>query len=157
MLAAPYSRRSLAQSRTKLLPDGQADDVPFENKLTSHRLAFGWWRPVRSGLHPPPRSPVRTGVPRSPTNSPQFAGVSDNGGEIIEHQTCRRRVDTHEKPQPPAILCDELGAHAARPRLFRVRDRILEIDDQRVGLPPHPAHRVLANRTDDPVIRSRNQ
>jgi hypothetical protein len=33
---APYSRRSLAQSRTKLLPDGQLDDVPFEDELTSH-------------------------------------------------------------------------------------------------------------------------
>src|SRR5215207_6303346 len=32
------------------------------------------WRPVRSGLHPPPRIPVRTDVPWSLTNSPQFAG-----------------------------------------------------------------------------------
>ena len=40
-LAVPYSRRSLAQSRTKLLPDGQLDDVPFEGKLTSHGLASG--------------------------------------------------------------------------------------------------------------------
>ena len=37
----PYSRRSLAQSRTKLLPDGQLDDVPFEGKLTSHGLDSG--------------------------------------------------------------------------------------------------------------------
>src|SRR6266481_8698420 len=34
------------------------------------------WRLVRCGLHPPPRSPVRTDVSRSLTNSPQFAGIS---------------------------------------------------------------------------------
>jgi hypothetical protein len=34
------------------------------------------WRPVRSGVHPPPRSPMRTDVFWSLTNSPQFAGVS---------------------------------------------------------------------------------
>ena len=34
-----YSRRSLAQLRTKLLPDGHLDDVPFEDKLTSHGMA----------------------------------------------------------------------------------------------------------------------
>src|SRR5438034_7139314 len=33
-------------------------------------------RPVRWGLHPPPRSPMRTDVSRSLTDSPQFAGVS---------------------------------------------------------------------------------
>jgi hypothetical protein len=32
-------------------------------------------RRVRSGLHPPPRSPMRTDVSRSLTNSPQFAGL----------------------------------------------------------------------------------
>jgi hypothetical protein len=31
----------LARSRTKLLPDGHLDDVPFEDKLTTHGLAFG--------------------------------------------------------------------------------------------------------------------
>ena len=36
----PYSQRSLAQLRTKLLPDGHLDDVPFEDKLASHGLAF---------------------------------------------------------------------------------------------------------------------
>src|SRR5216110_242413 len=33
-------------------------------------------RPVRWGLHPPPRSPMRTDVSRSLRDSPQFAGVS---------------------------------------------------------------------------------
>src|SRR5439155_24822588 len=33
-------------------------------------------RPVRWGLHPPPRSPMRTDVSRSLSDSPQFAGVS---------------------------------------------------------------------------------
>src|SRR5947209_13177892 len=33
-------------------------------------------RQVRSGLHPPPRSPMRTDVSRSLTNRPQFAGIS---------------------------------------------------------------------------------
>src|SRR6266513_2976327 len=33
-------------------------------------------RPVRWGLHPPPRSPMRTDVSRSLRKSPQFTGVS---------------------------------------------------------------------------------
>jgi len=33
------------------------------------------WRPVRSGLYPPPRSSMRTDVFRSLTNSAKFAGV----------------------------------------------------------------------------------
>ena len=33
-------------------------------------------RPVRIGLHPPPRSPIRTSVFWSLKNSPHFAGVS---------------------------------------------------------------------------------
>src|SRR5438128_7875862 len=39
---------------------------------------MGIWQPrhVRSGLHPPPRSPMRTDVPRSLRDSPQFAGIS---------------------------------------------------------------------------------
>src|SRR6266576_276055 len=33
-------------------------------------------RQVRTGLHPPPRTPIRTGVSWSLTNSAHFAGVS---------------------------------------------------------------------------------
>ena len=36
---------------------------------------FASMRPVRWGLHPPPRSPMRTGVSWSLTNSPQSAGI----------------------------------------------------------------------------------
>src|SRR5258708_4262413 len=46
---------------------------------------FGVGRLVRSGLHPPPRSPMRTNVSRSLTNSPQFAGISagSNAGRAV--------------------------------------------------------------------------
>src|SRR5258706_15372479 len=48
-----------------------------KNSLLNSLLAGNLtWRLVRSGLHPPPRSPMRTDVSRSLTNSPQFAGVS---------------------------------------------------------------------------------
>src|SRR5258708_31423923 len=48
-----------------------------KNSLLNSLLAGNLrWRPVRSKLHPPPRSPMRTDVSRSLRNSPQFAGVS---------------------------------------------------------------------------------
>ena len=42
-------------------------------------------RQVRTALHPPPRSPMRTDVSRSLTNSPQFAGISagSNAGRAV--------------------------------------------------------------------------
>src|SRR6266481_4128318 len=57
----------------------------------------GIWmlRPVRSGLHPPPRSPMRTDVSRSLTNSPQFAGISagSNAGRAVSGAGCGRDSD----------------------------------------------------------------
>src|SRR5260221_9571641 len=48
-----------------------------KNSLLNSLLAGNLrWRLVRSRLHPPPRSPMRTVVSRSLTNSPQFAGIS---------------------------------------------------------------------------------
>jgi hypothetical protein len=42
-------------------------------------------RQVRCRLHPPPRSPMRTGVSWSLTNSPQFAGIfaDSNAGRAV--------------------------------------------------------------------------
>ena len=47
-----------------------------KNSLLNSLLAGNLrWRPVRSGLHPPPRIHARTDVSWSSTNSPSFSGL----------------------------------------------------------------------------------
>jgi uncharacterized membrane protein YeaQ/YmgE (transglycosylase-associated protein family) len=63
-LAAPYSRRSLAQSRTKLLPDGQPGD--FRGQATSHGVK-------RASSAPPPEGPLTAVLPTRNARGEFFA------------------------------------------------------------------------------------
>ena len=71
-------RRNLLQHR--VLVRGEWVTIPFEFTkfpiLFPDGREFVPMRPVRCGLHPPPRTPIRTGVSKSLTNSPQYAGIS---------------------------------------------------------------------------------
>ena len=56
-----------------------------------------------------------------------------HSSEIVEASARGRRVHAHEKWQASAILSNELGAHAACPRLFRLGYWVLKVDNQRIG------------------------
>src|SRR5258708_24339823 len=68
------------------MQESSSEALFSKNSLLNSLLAGNLrWRPVRCGLHPPPRSPMRTDVSRSLTNSPQFAGISAglNAGRAV--------------------------------------------------------------------------
>ncbi len=82
------------------------------------------WRLVRCGLHPPPRSPVRTDVSRSLTNSPPFAGIS--AVEIPAVRSLRRMKTARRRFGAFRLLASEIRFPAggkARPETRFACDR----------------------------------
>src|SRR5213595_3844920 len=76
-------------------------------------------REVRTALHPPPRSPMRTDVSRSLRNSPQFAGVSAGSN-----------ADVWSLPLAEVAIASILapGLWALQSRSWRAKDCEVQID-----------------------------
>jgi predicted oxidoreductase len=94
------------------------------------------WRLVRCGLHPPPRSPVRTDVSRSLTNSPPFAGIS--AVEIPAVRSLRRMKTARRRFGAFRLLASEIrfpaGGEGAARDSVRMRQRPVRVEGfERIG------------------------